>query len=57
MAEHFVADQQKVEYNRHLEQAFQASEEMDPKLPMYFYVLKDIDLISEMVVIVSVASP
>ncbi|KZP27348.1 hypothetical protein FIBSPDRAFT_928183 [Athelia psychrophila] len=52
MTQHIVPDQEKVEYNRVLEQAFHASQEMDPKLPMFFYVLKEGDLIKKLVAII-----
>ncbi|KAF7970492.1 hypothetical protein HWV62_23801 [Athelia sp. TMB] len=41
MTQHNVLDADRVEYNRVLEQAFHASQEMDPKLPKFFEVLKD----------------
>lgn len=53
MTQHLVPDQQKVEYNRCLEQAFQAAAEIDPKLSMFFHVLGDGDLVKKLVAIVS----
>ena len=53
MTQHNVLDADRIEYNRVLEQAFHASQEMDPKLPMFFYVLKDGNLMRQLIAIVS----
>jgi len=52
MKQHQVPEAQRAEYNRILEQAYRLAQEIEPKLPMYFYVLKDADMIRKLIAII-----
>jgi hypothetical protein len=52
MKQHHVPETQRAEYNRTLEQAYRYAQEVEPKLPMYFYVLKDADMVRKLIAIV-----
>ena len=47
MKQHQVPEIHRGEYNRILEQAYRHAQEVEPKLPMYFYLLKDPEQESE----------
>lgn len=38
-----------------LEQAYHHAQEVEPKLPMYYYVLKDAEMVKKLIAIVSVS--
>jgi len=50
--QHQVPENQKGEYSRILEQAYRCAQEVEPKLPMYFYVLKDADMVRKLIAII-----
>jgi hypothetical protein len=54
MKQYAVPESQKEEYNRTLEQAFRHAQELEPKLPLYFYVLKDPEMIRKLIAIVRI---
>jgi hypothetical protein len=54
MKQYAVPDSQKAEYIRTLEQAHRYAQELEPKLPLYFYVLKDPEMIRKLIAIVRI---
>jgi len=48
-----VPDEQRLEYNNVLEKVHKLTTELEPKLPMYFTVLRNEDVIRKCVAIVS----
>ena len=54
MKQYQVPETQRGEYNRILEQAYRHAQEVEPKLPMYFYMLKDTDMVRKLIAIVRI---
>lgn len=54
MKQHQVPETQRGDYGRILEQAYRHAQEVEPKLPMYYYVLKDQDMVRKLIAIVRV---
>src|ERR1700685_2520789 len=54
MKQHQVPKNQRGEYDRILEQAYRCAQEVEPKLPMYFHVLKDADMVRKLIAIVRI---
>jgi hypothetical protein len=52
--QHQVPENQRGEYSRILEQTYRCAQEVEPKLPMYFYVLKDVDIVRKLIAIVCI---
>jgi hypothetical protein len=54
MKQHQVPENQRREYSRILKQAYRCAQEVEPKLLMYFYVLKDADMVRKLTAIVRI---
>ena len=48
-----VSPDQRMEYNQLIEQVFHASQELDAKLPMFYVLLNNDEMLKELVAIVS----
>lgn len=48
-----VSPDQRMEYNQLIEQVFRASQEIDAKLPMFYVLLTNDEMLKELVAIVS----
>src|SRR5882762_1210458 len=52
--QYHVPEAQRADYGRILEQAHRHAQEVEPKLPMYFHVLKNPDMIRKLIAIVRI---
>jgi hypothetical protein len=52
MQQHQVPETQREEYNSTLQQAYRHAQEVEPKLEMYLWLLKDPDMVRTLVAIV-----
>jgi hypothetical protein len=52
MKHYQVPENQRVDYLKTLEQAYRYAQQIEPKLPMYYYVLRDTDMLRKLVAII-----
>lgn len=55
--QHTIPEQQRAKYVEILEQVQRMSGDIEPKLPMYYYILRDGDTIKRLIAIVSIYNP
>lgn len=54
MKQHQVPDNQRMDYVKFVDLAFRYAHDIEPKLPYYYYVLQDIEMIRKLVAIVRI---